>query len=201
MMDPRASRYLILSAWLLLVLGVSLPVVAEEARPSEAERGRIGALKEALEADQSAEAKGAAPTMLPGMPLDPETRQSAQRALKAYYDYRTQGFEHRRAVFEWQLASSKIIFAIVVFLVGIGVYFSWIQFAASMRPGPGPATGSRGASPGQPEPPAGGAVTTLEASTSGIKVSSPVLGVILLVISLAFFYLYLVFVYPIEEIF
>jgi len=31
-------------------------------------------------------------------------------------------------------------------------------------------------------------------------VSSPVLGVIILVISLAFFYLYLVFVYPIKEI-
>jgi len=31
-------------------------------------------------------------------------------------------------------------------------------------------------------------------------VASPVLGVVILVISLAFFYLYLVYVYPIEEI-
>jgi hypothetical protein len=36
---------------------------------------------------------------------------------------------------------------------------------------------------------------------SGIKVSSPVLGVVILVISLAFFYFYLVYVYPIENIF
>jgi hypothetical protein len=43
--------------------------------------------------------------------------------------------------------------------------------------------------------------TELEISKSGVKVSSPILGVIILVISLAFFYLYLVYVYPIEEIF
>jgi hypothetical protein len=43
--------------------------------------------------------------------------------------------------------------------------------------------------------------TTLEASATGIKLSSPVLGVIILALSLAFFYLYLVHVYPIEEIF
>jgi hypothetical protein len=40
----------------------------------------------------------------------------------------------------------------------------------------------------------------LDLSTAGLKVSSPVLGVIILVISLAFFYLYLVYVYPISEI-
>lgn len=42
---------------------------------------------------------------------------------------------------------------------------------------------------------------SVELSTSGIKVSSPVLGVIILALSLAFFYLYLVYVYPIKEIF
>jgi hypothetical protein len=55
-------------------------------------------------------------------------------------------------------------------------------------------TGSAG--PTEPE-----SITEFEASAKGIKVSSPVLGVIILVISLAFFYLYLVYVYPISEIF
>ena len=44
-------------------------------------------------------------------------------------------------------------------------------------------------------------VTSFSASATGISVSSPVLGVIILVISLAFFYLYLVYVYPISELF
>ena len=43
--------------------------------------------------------------------------------------------------------------------------------------------------------------TEFSASLKGIKVSSPILGVVILIISLAFFYLYLVYVYPIEDIF
>lgn len=42
-------------------------------------------------------------------------------------------------------------------------------------------------------------VTKIEASLQGIKVSSPVLGVIILIISLLFFYLYLIFVYPVKD--
>lgn len=45
------------------------------------------------------------------------------------------------------------------------------------------------------------AVTQLEASLQGIRVSSPVLGVIILALSFLFFYLYLKYVYPINEIF
>jgi hypothetical protein len=40
--------------------------------------------------------------------------------------------------------------------------------------------------------------TDIEFSGKGIKVSSPVLGVVILAISLGFFYLYLRHVYPIE---
>jgi hypothetical protein len=38
----------------------------------------------------------------------------------------------------------------------------------------------------------------IEVSASGAKVSTPVIGVIILTLSLAFFYLYLKFVFPIE---
>jgi len=38
-------------------------------------------------------------------------------------------------------------------------------------------------------------------SSKSIQVKSQVLGVIILVISLAFFYLYLVYVYPLENVF
>jgi hypothetical protein len=41
--------------------------------------------------------------------------------------------------------------------------------------------------------------TSLELSTTGLKVSSPVLGVVILALSLGFFYLYLVYAYPIQE--
>ena len=110
---------------------------------------------------------------------------SMRAALKAYYDYRVRGFDHRSRVFEWQLLSSRLIFILVILIVAVGLYFSWLQFVAGLKEGA-----------------ADKLSTSLEASpTSGIKVSSPVLGVIILTLSLAFFYLYLVHVYPIGEIF
>ena len=127
--------------------------------------------------------------------LDPATREAALQAMREYYDYRTSGFKHRRRVFDWQLLSSKIIFIIVVLLVSAGMYFSGVQFHASMRA----ASASRIESGGRP--PVAGIDTDIEASFSSIKVKSSVLGVIILVISFLFFYMYLRQVYPIDEIF
>lgn len=103
-------------------------------------------------------------------------------------------FSHdRRNVFAWQYWSSMVIFGVVLVLVVCGIYFAALQFHRDLpaRPrGPADAGGAGGA-----------ASSTVELSTGGLKVSSPVLGVVILVISLAFFYLYLAFVYPIREIF
>jgi hypothetical protein len=121
---------------------------------------------------------------------DPATNQAFLRAMAEYYEYRVSGLEHRRRVFEWQLFSSKVTFVGVLLLVGIGIVFAAIQFRAGLA--------RRGAS-GQ-ESSDKEVVTQLELATTGIKVTSPVLGVIILVISLAFFYLYLVYVYPISEL-
>jgi hypothetical protein len=117
-----------------------------------------------------------------------ETSKAYQETLRAYYAYRQTGYEHRLRVFEWQSLSSKIIFVVVLVLVAAGIYFAAIQFHAGLR--------SSGQSKnGQPE------VTELVMSLKELKVRSPVLGVIVLTISLAFFYLYLVYVYPIENVF
>jgi hypothetical protein len=115
--------------------------------------------------------------------LDPRTKERYQAALQRYYEYLFSGFEHRQRVFGWQLLSSKIIFVVVLVLVFVGIYFAAVQFHMALR------------QKTKEEP------TEIEASLKGIKVSSSVLGVIILVISLAFFYLYLAYVYPITEIF
>ena len=67
-------------------------------------------------------------------------------------------------------------------------YFSWVQFKTGIREKEKTGKGDRQE------------VTELSASPKGIRISSPVLGVIILTISLLFFYLYLVYVFPIEEI-
>jgi hypothetical protein len=121
--------------------------------------------------------------------LDGPTKESYFAALRGYYDYRLSGYGHRNRVFTWQLFSSRVIFWTVLALVVAGVYFAAVQFHSGLR------RRARGDEPRSEH------VTEFAASLGGIKVTSPVLGVIILVISLAFFYLYLVYVYPIENIF
>jgi hypothetical protein len=125
---------------------------------------------------------------------DPATNQAFLRAMGQYYAYRESGLQHRRRVFEWQLFSSKVTFVTVLLLVGAGIAFAAIQFSAGLRRSRAN-TKATGTPPDDKE-----IVTQLELATTGIKVSSPVLGVIILLISLAFFYLYLVYVYPISEL-
>lgn len=132
--------------------------------------------------------------MLPEAPsaafADNVTQQAYQQSLQAYYHYRQSGLQHRGQVFKWQLFSGKVIFIVVLILVFLGIYFAAVQFHKNMYE---PA--------GDNERSGKEMNTEFSASTEGIKVSSPVLGVIILVISLAFFYLYLTFVYPVEDIF
>ena len=130
--------------------------------------------------------------------LDDEGMAALQASLTAYYQYRKSGYVHRRAVFDWQLLSSKVIFYLVILLVLLGVYFSWLQFMAEHRKPPRPAAE---ADPDGAEAPRRGLFTTFKAGSGGLEVSSPVLGIVILAISLAFFYLYLTHVYPITEIF
>ena len=141
-----------------------------------------------ISGDQEEEADPAKPEPPSMIISDPVTLEKYQESLQAYYDYRTSGLQHRRQVFKWQLFSAKLIFGVVVFLVLAGVVFAWLQFKAGLD-----ITDSGGGTDK--------IATEFEASTKGIKVSSPVLGVIILVISLAFFYLYLIHIYPIEDIF
>ncbi len=108
---------------------------------------------------------------------------------QAISKYNLYGLEHRKRTLEWNLVSSKIIFWSVILLVFSGILFAGLQFYSSLY------SKNKLADPSQ------SLATNLEANMQGIKVSSPVLGVIILMISMLFFYLYLKFVYPITEIF
>lgn len=116
-----------------------------------------------------------------GFGFDEETRAAAQEAIRGFYKFRSDAFDHRRQLFAWQFVSSIVIFFIVIGVVFLGLYFSWRQFHDTKNKNK---IGT----------------TIIEAGEKGISVSSPVLGVIILVISLAFFYLYLIYVYPINDL-
>lgn len=123
--------------------------------------------------------------------------------LKAQlYDYYRFGMEHRKKSFNWNLLSSKITFWVVIVLVFSGIAFAGIQFYISLKERSRKAGDLQSQKITVENKDAYGEFNTqLEASAKGIKISSPVLGVIILVISLLFFYLYLAYVYPIQETF
>ena len=182
--------------------------------PARKTAGRVGGDEDAA---SDAGFLAARPKLIGIGSLDSAAANQYASALRAYYEYRVSGLAHRRAVFEWQLFSSRVIFWSVIVLVATGIAFSGIQFRASLEG----ARAARAQAMAQLARSATVAVTTLtaaeperalaaqasslgldtslEASAQGIKVSSPVLGVIILSLSLLFFYLYLSFVYPIQE--
>ena len=146
---------------------------------------------------------------------DTSLLRACARAYEGYYTYQAEAYRLRSRSFRWQLTSTWITFVVVIFLVLSGVYFSWLQFRAELPRRPAPRVvervEAREGAAGQPGGAADAAqmepvvhtrsVTQLKASTSGVEVSSPVLGVIILALSLMFFYLYLKYVYPITETF
>jgi large-conductance mechanosensitive channel len=115
------------------------------------------------------------------------------QSAKEIHEYNKWVFENRKSIFEWQQFSGKVIFCVVNFLVLTGVAFSGIQFFIAMRQLTKRKRISKTTNVEENEI----LPTTLKASISGIEVSSSILGVIVLIVSFLFFYLYLVYVYPI----
>lgn len=213
MTKPRVFRLsvtLLSVAWLTVAASAQEPAESPQPAVSQASAEPPRIVERAIQPDGSIEltysdgttrrmplegtaAIGGAPSTDAASPVAPPewlkdqaTNQLFLEAMGAYYRYRSSGLEHRRRVFEWQLFSSKLIFATVLMLVGAGMAFAAIQFRAGLRRAPDDKAQE---------------TTEVNLSATSVKVSSPVLGVIILVISLAFFYLYLVYVYPISEIF
>lgn len=122
---------------------------------------------------------------------DPESSTVCVDALQkklAYsrdlYTSQSGDLQYRRDAFEWQLFSSKIVFVAVLLVVFSGLVFAAIQFYLDYR----------AKTIAQPQ------VSSVGIGKDGVTVSSPVLGVIVLVISVTFLYMYLQFVYPIHEL-
>jgi hypothetical protein len=99
--------------------------------------------------------------------------------VAAYEKYYQSSLEHRAAVFQWQATAGKLIFALVSILVLSGLAFAAVQFYVALRRGSADIT------------------QELEVTLQAVKVRSQFLGVITLILSLGFFYLYLRNVYPI----
>jgi hypothetical protein len=96
--------------------------------------------------------------------------------------------EYNVDVFRWQGFSTKVMFWIVILLTLSGLAFAGIQFWLTFR---------HYDSRKEREAPKMDAEAKV--SASGLEFKTPVLGVTVLFISMAFLFLYMRYVYPIEE--
>jgi hypothetical protein len=116
--------------------------------------------------------------------------------------------KNTQEAFQWQAVSTKIIFVIVLLVVVAGLYLSWKQFDFVHKVPLTQTTsiGQLDKGSGAPQPAGAGAISavsdinTIEVSTSGVKITSSVVGLVILVISIVFFFLYLQDVYPLQEL-
>ena len=103
-------------------------------------------------------------------------------SVTSYYSW---ALKNRKNIITRQQTTGSIIFMLVVTLVLSGLIFSAIQFYIALK-----YAKRKGAIPD----------TSLKASLSGVEVSSSILGVIILTLSIVFFYLYLAKVYPLVSL-
>lgn len=186
-----------------LILLVAAPITAQDEQSKTDQQTKAEALKaftqEASEgAERSLQMYGVDAFPCDKDMANEQVHKSCLAARQAYYDYYARALPRRTRVYEWNNFSTKVIFVVVLGLVAIGVYFSWKQFfGMTVRPKTEASQDEQQAEHEKREERE--LVTELEMGLKGIKVKSPILGVILLTVSLAFFYLYLKYVYPVTN--
>jgi hypothetical protein len=128
-----------------------------------------------------------------GNSLVNKIEEAESRFWIADFEYKKKALEHRKKSFENNLFESKLIFWIVLSIVVVGILLSIAHFAVGVwvmaR------TREKSINEGGEA-----AINTLELSKDSVKITSPVIGLIILTLSLAFFYLYLKEVYPIKPL-
>jgi cytochrome c-type biogenesis protein CcmH/NrfG len=115
-------------------------------------------------------------------------------------------FMHQQRSFTWQYYSGIVIFFLVVVIVGMGLVLSYQQFKLNERlVTPVKTTVITDAANNTTEqttstalaPAAVFTTSTMEIGKDGLKINTAVIGLIILSLSIAFFFLYLKYVYPV----
>jgi len=137
----------------------------------------------------SASSGVAPPTANPSEADSPRLRQSND-------DYAIWRNDYLRRLYENQLRESWIIFALVLVLVFSGLFFSWLQFQHAFLLKQVVKTSAASKTSASATPSSGPEEFTF--GKDGVVVRSAYLGVIILAISMAFFFLYIKYVYLIS---
>ena len=135
-------------------------------------------------------------------------------AKQREYDFASEMMTVNRYIFQHQYVAAYIVLALVVCIVLVALWFAHVQLMAGLAPAQAVRKPrgrvARDDSKATPDAPALGAHepvvpppqfgTSLEASSQNVKVTSSVVGVIVLIISLAFLYIYTKEIYTIRTV-
>lgn len=151
------------------------------------------------------EVAGIGPRMAASLQASQLREEKASRDSELLYRFQTNSVQiniahsqYELSVYKWQLFSTRIIFVTVIIIVFSGLLFSTMQFSIAWIHARNSLKSRKAQA--QDSAMAAGPVSTFKASLQGIEVSSSVLGIVVLGIALAFFYLYLAHVYPINDL-
>lgn len=111
----------------------------------------------------------------------PDARDPVSKASDQYIIWYSKYYERS---WEWHLFSTKIIFAMVVIIVFFGLFVSWKQFNIDN-------SRNKKENAGDQTP-----IYDISASKDSISIKSKTIGVIILIFSGVFFYLYISVVWP-----
>jgi hypothetical protein len=167
--------------------------------------GWAGASAQGIDFDKaSTQAKAPLPISGPGtqapLPLD-----AAQRINERYVRHLEWQFEFAQHSWSWHFYSTILLFFIVLLIVAFGLWITYLQFQKDDAPqadGAGASSSAQSgqSAPGKPEQKkeSDSSKTTMKLSAAGLELSSQIIGLFVLGFSLAFFYLYVKEVYPIQ---
>jgi|GEM_PF-5279652 len=116
-----------------------------------------------------------------GLELTLEQKKMDLEIKKA--DYLMKSLDHRQKVFSWQHTASIIIFFVVIIIVVAGLVLSVMHFYKDLHAAAGTEKG-----------------TEIEVGPKGLKINSSIIGLLILALSIAFLYMYLIYVFPINEL-
>lgn len=104
-----------------------------------------------------------------------ELAKEVEQKYQYYIDYNMWVLEYKEILYKTQYIEGIIIFFVVLFILFIGLYLSFMQFKSSESN-----------------------QTTIKISKDSIQITSSVIGLLILLISLVFFYIYLKEVYTLK---
>jgi hypothetical protein len=116
---------------------------------------------------------------------------------KKQYEYESWRIDYTKTLYRYQMYSSVVLLILSIAVLGCGLFFSYMQFQDRLKnihPNILEPSNVNDQKENNDE-----IKTSLRISMAGIEISSSIIGLLILCVSLAFFYLYIANIYPILD--